>query len=167
MCWRCYLVAQSWKTNASTDVQIGKSAFFFIAHHWGKCVLLCIKLDQKKKKESYVCVVCWGGGWQPKVQGPYGLESHVSASSLVPSLKRFDLARGSVEALGGSGRPHGHLGHFQVKRRPRVGPPVNAPSPHRTSFRPHPQIPSIQICLAAVIEPPAACQRGWSKREVS
>lgn len=83
------------------------------------------------------------------------MDSLVSGSSLVPSSKRF-----TVVQLGFFGRPYGHLGHFEVKRWPRVGSPVNAPSPHRTAFGPHPQIPSVQICLAAVLEPPAACQRG-------
>lgn len=130
--------------------------------------MCCCASSWTKKKKKKLCMCCLLG-WGLAAQSPRAIRLGEPRLCVFTCsiFEAFRLGSGSVEALGGSGRPHGHLGHFQVKRRPRVGPPVNAPSPHRTSFRPHPQIPSIQICLAAVIEPPAACQRGWSKREVS
>lgn len=118
---------------------------------------MCSAAQQGGPKNK-LCIVLfvWRGG------SPESKSQEVRASPLGPSLKRFTGVQ-----LGLLGRPYGHLGHFEVKRRPRVGPPVNSPSPHRTAFRPHPQIPSVQIRLAAVIEPPAACQRGWRKSRVS
>lgn len=131
---------------------------------------MCSTAHQVGPKKKFCILLLVRRGWAaqgprlqgpkgPRAQGPCDLDCGISASSLVPSLKRFARVQ-----LGFSGRPHAHLGHFEVKRRPRVGPPVNAPSPHRTAFRPHPQIPSVQIGVAAVIEPPAACQKGVGGR---